>query len=89
MLREFHMMWNEMNEAAILASKTQVPSFGNVVPIFQVSFDETQAVRVPCCVSADAIGTCRYTAEFAKRVCRYFHDLEWDFSQPNVSCLEV
>ena len=89
MLREFHLMWNEMNEAAILASKTQVPSFGNVVPIFQVSFDETQAVRVPCCVSADAIGTCRYTAEFAKRVCRYFHDLEWDFSRPNVSRLEV
>lgn len=88
-LHDFHEMWNEMNEEAIQISKKQSHGDALPTPAFRLLFDEQQAVSIPCVIAESKLESCIYTELFARRVVNYFHNLEWDFTQPNVSTLEL
>ena len=88
-LHDFHEMWNQMNEEAIQISKKQSHGDALPKPAFRLLFDEQQAVSIPCVIAETKIESCIYTELFARRVVNYFHNLEWDFTQPNVSTLEL
>eukprot|EP00435_Cladocopium_sp_Y103_P007976 s1192_g2.t1 len=45
MLREFHVMWGEINDAAILAIKQKENPNATSGPLFQLVFDDSQAVN--------------------------------------------
>lgn len=88
-LKDFHCMWRDINADALDKCKNERVKSKVVAPAFRLVFDPSQAVRRSCKVPEVAVQSCVYTAVFAERVVHYFDGLEWDFSQPAVSMLEL
>lgn len=90
MLQQFFTMWGCMNELAmqIIKTKKTTPRSG-AMPEFAVEVDFHNLTTLQCEVADSHINACLYGDTFMRRVLQYFHDLEWDFSQPAVSLLEL
>eukprot|EP00435_Cladocopium_sp_Y103_P029385 s1966_g7.t1 len=89
MLHSFHVMWREINEEALRKCSKETANTSETMPSFHVQLNHDNLVGVPCVVAQDAIDKCPYNPVFAQRVVRYFHNLQWDFEAPSISCLEM
>ena len=88
MLKKFHTMWHDMNTEALKLCAKEGPVHASA-PAYAPRHVPENLVKVSCVVPPDAISKCRFHPKFAERVVRYFHELEWDYTQPSVSCLEL
>eukprot|EP00438_Fugacium_kawagutii_P000985 Skav221362 [mRNA] locus=scaffold2286:51833:53251:+ [translate_table: standard] len=89
MLQQFYMMWGSMNERAMQLVKERAPSRCGVMPHFSENIDTAQLVQLDCVVPLNALQHCLYGRLFMERVIEYFSELEWDFTKPAVSLLEL
>ena len=89
MLHSFHLMWRDMNLEALKSSKKDEPTSAPLMPAFHVQTNQANLVTIPCVVDSAAIDKCPFNSIFAQRVVSYFHNLQWDFEAPSVSCLEL
>ena len=71
------------------AEKREDVDPGMSPPSFNVRLNHENLVAVPCVVGQDILDKCPFNGVFVQRVVNYFHDLQWDFDAPNVSCLEL
>eukprot|EP00435_Cladocopium_sp_Y103_P020979 s325_g5.t1 len=88
-LKEFHGFWHEINEKALELYRKDISDRCPTIPAHVIRFNPQNAVKMSCSASEQAFETCRFSEEFARRVVSYFDDLEWDYTQPDVSCLEL
>eukprot|EP00438_Fugacium_kawagutii_P025640 Skav209571 [mRNA] locus=scaffold281:133458:135524:+ [translate_table: standard] len=89
LLQRFYRMWGAMNEKAMNAIKARTVPRSGEMPVLEMRINIQQLDILQCEVPPDATGNCLYGETFMRRVIDYFTGLEWDFSQPPVSLLEL
>ena len=88
MLKHVHSFWHDVNvEALRLCTKDDTARAH--LPAYVSRHVTENLVRMSCVVPRKAIQQCRFGDVFAERVVKYFHGLEWDYTQQPVSCLEL
>eukprot|EP00438_Fugacium_kawagutii_P029601 Skav235415 [mRNA] locus=scaffold924:108827:114000:- [translate_table: standard] len=89
MLHQFFDMWNCMNHEAMEVVKQRAAPRTGAMPVFSVDVDLQNLSDLQCNVSDADIRSCLYGSTFIQRVIAYFNGLQWDFSKPAVSLLEL
>ena len=89
MLHAYHVMWREINAEALKKCSKDETSSSSAGPSFHVQLNHDNLVSVPCVVAQADVDKCPYGSVFARRVVNYFHNLQWDFEAPSISCLEM
>lgn len=78
MLAGFHIMIAECNEKCFAPSVRDKPMRIFPMPSFVSHFEQARAIQLSCVISRKQCASCPVGTVFAKRICAYFHGMEWD-----------
>ena len=87
-ISEFYTLWVEINKECWVKD-TRKPQGCTNDHGPELLHEPTRCHPLHCSVTDSDLNKCQMGYVFAKRVCEYFHGLQWDFEADNVSIIEL